>query len=45
MKKLHKRINKLAKRLVEKPMPEGPAEGKVVDLETISNRYFNRQLW
>ncbi|SDB96915.1 MULTISPECIES: aldehyde ferredoxin oxidoreductase family protein [unclassified Candidatus Frackibacter] len=37
--------DKLAKRLVEKPMPEGPAEGKVVDLETMLDEYYELRGW
>ncbi|SFM01300.1 aldehyde ferredoxin oxidoreductase family protein [Candidatus Frackibacter sp. WG13] len=37
--------DKLAKRLVEEPLPEGPAEGKVVGLETMLEEYYQLRGW
>lgn len=37
--------DKLAKRLLEDPVPEGPAEGNVVDLDTMLEEYYEIREW
>jgi len=35
----------LPKRLLEEPMPEGPAKGQVVELEKMKEEYYKLRGW